>query len=196
MEKKKAAYFFLSRNYIGRPFDDSIINALLELNYEIDIYAPNIIKEENKINNFTQCYPVEYRLNWLKKHFNFKYWKKYNLFLGTADLPMAIVGVISSLTGRKCVTICDEIYVGGYQGFAKSYWKIFAKYGMRRSIFTVITDKCRAELQRYYARLPCTHNFIQYPNVYNKYQFLHDADFWRKKLDQSRSLSSISVIFP
>jgi len=183
MKRLKAAYFLLQGDYLGRPLDDGVIRALLELNYKIDIFAPNL-PETQRIYPCSEVrvFPIEYRLKWLINQLACGKWKQYHLFLGTSDLPMAVAGMLAMRYGRNLVTVCDEIFIGGYQGNTNWYWKPAIKRGMRKSAFTVITDPCRIKLQRQYAGLDDTHDFVQYPCCFQNKEYLHDADYWKKKL--------------
>ena len=183
MKNLNAAYFLLRGDYFGRPLDDGVIQALLASDYKVDIFAPDLPETQSIYpHSDVRLFAVEYRLRWLISQLTCKKWKQYHLFLGTSDLPMAIAGILAMRTGRNLVTVCDEIFIGGYQGNANWYWKLAVKRGMRKSAFTVITDPCRMKLQRQYAGLGDTHRFVQYPCCYCKEEYLYDADFWRKKL--------------
>ena len=173
---------------------DGVIYALLSNNFSVDILAPGFTNIQCIYPKEVNCYGVEYRLRWLKNLFKVNTWRKYDLLLGTPDLPMAIVGLIGTVTGRKLITVCDEIFIGGYEGTAKLYWKWLAQYGMRKSAITIITDTCRENLQRQYARLPKKHRFIQYPCSFFENKYLFNRDYWRKKLDirEDELLLSIS----
>ena len=52
------------------------------------------------------------------------------LFLGTADIPMAFAGILARLAGRSSAVVCDEIYLGGYEGSATRYWKPLTRWAM------------------------------------------------------------------
>ncbi|HUP61197.1 MAG TPA: hypothetical protein VNA69_12335 [Thermoanaerobaculia bacterium] len=152
---RKAAFFELRADYLGRPFEDGIIRALGDAGFEVDVFAPGAPLD------------VEYRRAWLQRELlRPSRWRAYDLFLGTADIPMAFAGVLSALARRPCVTAADEIFVGGYEGHALGMWKKLAPWGMRRAAFTILTDLCRTPLQREYARLPADHEFLSYPSCY------------------------------
>lgn len=190
---QKAGFFLLRNTHVGRPQDDSIVHALLGAGYKVDIFAPGLAELQNFYPASVQFFSVEYRLDWLKKNLNYKRWKAYDLLLGTSDLPMAMVGILGVLTGCKTITVCDEVYGGGYQGQGNFYWTIMAKFGMRRSLFTVITDFCRVELQREYARLSRNHRFIQYPCCFPDDRLLYDAPYWRQKLGIKEDTCLLSI---
>jgi pimeloyl-ACP methyl ester carboxylesterase len=164
---KRAAYFELRADYFGRQFDDGILQALLLAGYDVDVYAPGGAQPQT-------LYPpervrrldVEYRRAWLTRQTRPAHWRQYDLFLGTPDLPVAFAGWLAKIAGRPVVTACDEIFVGGYEGDARGPWKKLAQWAMRRSAFTILTDLVRVPLQREYAHLPVSHEFVPYPCCY------------------------------
>ena len=176
----RAAYFLLSGLYHGRPLDRGVIEALLSAGYDVDVYAPRLPEGDDVYPGSVRCFEVHYRMKWFRGNLNPWKWRRYSLFLGTCDIPMAFVGVLSAMTGRKSVTVCDEVYTGGYQGQSRYYWGPLTKRGMRRSAMTVITDEARIDLQRSYAGLPKAHRFIQLPCAFvgSRYQF--DAPHWKR----------------
>lgn len=163
----KAAYFESRADYFGRPLDDGILRALLAHGYDIDIFAPDGDLPQSLYPANVRRLAVEYRRGWLQRHMRRRLWRDYDLFLGTADLPMAFAGTIAKLAGRPSVTVCDEIYLGGYEGMATTfYWKKLSQWAMRRAAFTIITDEVRIPLQREYASLSPQHEFVLYPCAY------------------------------
>ena len=190
---RKAAYFLLTHQYYGRPLDEGVVRALLSAGYEIDMFASALPEVDNIYPPTVRFLVVQYRLGWLRQNLNPIHWRKYDLFLGTSDLPMAVVGLLGALTGRKNVTICDEIYVGGYEGNARSLWKRLAQFGMRRSTFTVITDLCRIPLQQEYAGLTKDHQFVQFPCCFPDNKFIYDKKYWRNKLGIADDTCVISI---
>lgn len=166
MTSRRAAFFELHHEYFGRSFDDGIIKGLLRAGYAIDIFAPDGDLPQTLFPTQVQRRTVEYRRRWLQSHMSRRRWRAYDLFLGTCDLPMAFAGALAALAGRPVVTVCDEIHIGGYQGSATGYWDRLARWAMRRAVFTIITDEVRVPLQREYASLPATHEFVQYPCCY------------------------------
>ncbi|HEX2123009.1 MAG TPA: hypothetical protein VHL59_15355, partial [Thermoanaerobaculia bacterium] len=163
---RKAAFFELRADYFGRPFEDGIIRALLDADFAVDLFAPDGDLPQDLYPPTVLRRSVEYRRRWLQQNLRFARWREYDLFLGTADIPMAFAGVVSSLVRRPSVTAADEIYVGGYEGSALSYWKRLSRWGMHHADFTILTDLCRIPLQREYASLPPKHEFFSYPSCY------------------------------
>ncbi len=161
---KRAAYFQLKESYFGRPFDDGIVRALLDLGYEIDIYAPDGDLPQQLYDERVRRLSVDYRRSWLTKHLGLA--RRYDLFLGTADVPMAFAGVLASAGRRPSVVASDEIYIGGYEGEATLYWKPLTRWAMRSADLTILTDMLREPLQREYAGIRGAHRFVSYPCCY------------------------------
>src|SRR5688572_26204816 len=119
----RAAFFELRADYFGRPFEDGVLRALLEAGFEVDLFAPDGELPQTIYPSSVRRLSIEYRRGWLQRHLCFARWRAYDLFLGTADIPMAFAGIVSSLVRRPCVTAADEIFVGGYEGSALGSWK-------------------------------------------------------------------------
>ena len=164
---RKAAYFESRADYFGRPLDDGVLRALLANGFDVDVFAPGGDLPQTLYPANVRRLSVEYRRAWLQRHMGRRVWREYDLFLGTADLPMAFAGTIAKLAHRPLVTVVDEIYLGGYEGLATTlYWKKLSQWAMRRAAFTIITDEVRIPLQREYASLPPQHEFLFYPCAY------------------------------
>ena len=164
---RRAAFFELRADYFGRPFEDGIIRALLDAGFGVDLFAPEGKLPQSMYPDSVRRLTVDYRRAWLQKHLRFSRWREYELFLGTADLPMAFAGIISGLVRRPAVTAADEIFVGGYEGHATAYWERLARWGMRGAAFTILTDLVRIPLQREYATLTDEHEYFAYPSCYS-----------------------------
>lgn len=166
MTRRRAAFFLLRADYFGRTFEDGILRALDRAGFDVDVFAPDGDVPQS-LYPHVQRRAVTYRRSWLQANVRPGRWRTYDLFLGTVDLPMAFAGVLAGLARRPVVTACDEIFLGGYEGQARTvYWKGLTRWAMRHSAFTVITDPVRIPLQREYADLPVTHELVQYPCCY------------------------------
>ncbi len=161
-----AAFFQLRANYFGRAFDDGIIRALTACGYDVDVYAPDGDQPQTVFGPNVRRLAVDYRRSWLQSHRSLA--RRYDLFLGTADLPMAFAGVLAAIGRRPSVVASDEIYIGGYEGEALLYWKSITRWAMRRADLTIITDKLRIPLQREYAGLRGNHRFVSYPCCFSE----------------------------
>src|ERR1051325_11577182 len=158
----RAAFFELFADYSGRSPDDGVFRALLDAGYDVDVFAPDGDRPQTVYDDRVRRLSVEFRRKWLQSHWSLS--RQYDLFLGTADLPMAFAAVFARR--KPCVAVCDEVFIGGLEGHATSYWKAATRWAMRRAEFTVITDRVRVPLQRQYAGLPQDHRFVQYPSCY------------------------------
>lgn len=163
---RRAAYFELRSDYYGRPFDDGIIRALLDAGFAVDLFAPDGELPQTLYPATVRRLSVEYRRRWLQQNLLSKRWRDYDLFLGTADIPMAFAASLATVARKPFVTAADEIYVGGYEGAATAYWKRLSKWAMHNAAFTIITDVVRVPLQREYANLPESHEFFVMPSAY------------------------------
>lgn len=163
---RRAAYFLLLPEYFGRPLDDTIFRALLTAGFEIDVYAPGPDTAQTLYPDALRRLSVDYRAGWLRDNLRRSRWRDYDLFFATCDLPMAFAGLLARWAGRPSVVVCDEIYLGGYEGTARRHWKPLARWAMRQANLTVITDACRVPLQRAYANLPASHPFLELPCCY------------------------------
>ena len=83
MKTKNAAHFLLIPELAGSPPNDAIVSALSELGYNVDLYAPG------------GDLPVEYSSKWILKNLFSYRWRKYDLFSGTAEDPMAVAGALA-----------------------------------------------------------------------------------------------------
>jgi glycosyltransferase involved in cell wall biosynthesis len=161
----RAAYFELKANYFGRPFDDGILRALTACGYDVDVYAPDGAQPQQIYGPNVRRLSVDYRRSWITSHLSMA--RRYDLFLGTADLPMAFAGIFAALGRRRSVMASDEIFLGGYVGIARLYWDSIARRTMRGADLTILTDMLRAPLQREYAGLGTKpHRFVSYPCCY------------------------------
>lgn len=161
----RAAYFELKAGYFGRPFDDGILRALTACGYEVDIYAPDGDLPQEIYGPNIRRLSVDYRRSWITSHLSLA--RRYDLFLGTADLPMAFAGIFATLGRRPSVMASDKIFLGGYVGIARLYWDRIARGTMRRADLTILTDMLREPLQREYAGLGTEpHRFVSYPCCY------------------------------
>jgi hypothetical protein len=148
----------------------------------VDVFAPGGDLAQTVYPSSVTRLGVDYRIGWLRRQASLRRWRPYSLFLGTPDLAVAVAGIFAALVRRPLVTVCDEIYVGGYQGQAVRHWRLLAPWAMRRARFTVITDLCREKLQRGYARLPASHLFHAYPCCYAELFPAHDRTTLRREL--------------
>lgn len=164
---KRAAFFCLWRDTFGRPMDDGVIGALLDSGFEVDVFAPRGDGPQQDFPPAVRRLAIDYRMATLERLVLKSFASRYDLFLGTPDVPVAFAGALAARARRPCVTVCDEIFVGGYTGAARTrYWLALTRWAMRRARFTVITDRVRIPLQRAFAGLSADHPFLEYPSCY------------------------------
>lgn len=166
----RAAFLHSRGDLFGRPFDDGIIRALLDAGFEIDHYSPGAEADASDLYGpAVRRWSIEYNSGWLKENWNLARTRKHSILVGNTDLPMAFAGVLGMVARSPTVCACDEIYIGGYQGAARRYWKTITKWAMRRAAFTVITDPVRIPLQRRFAALSSNHPFYEYPSCFSDF---------------------------
>jgi len=166
---KNAAHFLLIPELAGSPPNDAIVSALGELGYNVDLYAPG------------GDLPVEYSNTWILKNLLSSRWRKYDLFSGTSEDPMAVAGAFAFLNRRPSFTLADEIKSGSYYGNRPESWKKLCRWGMRRSNFTIVNDESRIQLQRKYAGLSERHKIIVYPGCFRELPAPGDREALRAK---------------
>ena len=166
---KRAAHFLLIPELADSPPNDAIVSALSELGYNVDLYAPG--------GNF----PVEYNNKWILKNLLSSRWRKYDLFSGTAEDPMAVVGALAWRNRKPSFILADEIKSGSYYGNRPESWKKLCRWAMRRSRLTIVNDESRIHLQREYAGLSPEHKIIVYPGCFRECPSPGDREALRKK---------------
>jgi hypothetical protein len=182
--KKRAAHFLLKSELAYTPANDAIINALLELGYAVDLYAPGgrfVINPADHYNAKVGAHSAEYRKRWLLANVVSRHWRQYALFSGAAEDPMAAVGLLSWIHRRPSFTLADEIFSGSYRGDASERWKNLCRWGMRRSRLSIVNDESRIALQREYAGLSDDHPVIVYPNCFRRLPRPADRGALRQK---------------
>jgi hypothetical protein len=162
---KRAAHFLLVPELAYSPPNDAIVNALLELGCEVDLFAPGGNLSVDVYGPKVTANHVEYGKRWIMKNILSPRWRSYDIFSGTAEDPMSIVGLLSRLYRKPSFTLADEIRFGGNRS---ERWKKLCKSGMRRSSFTIVNDESRIPLQRAYVNLPDSHQIIVYPGCFRK----------------------------
>jgi len=86
--KKRAAHFLRTAGLAYNPINSTVVNALLELGYEVDLYAPGGLFPDvgpNPYNAKVRIFPVEYGKRWLLKNILLPHWREYSLFSGTTE---------------------------------------------------------------------------------------------------------------
>jgi glycosyltransferase involved in cell wall biosynthesis len=168
MTTKTAAHFLLIPELAYSPPNDAIVSALLGLGYKVDLFAPGGSFSVDQYGPNVGCGNVEYNNEWILKNLFSPRWRKYDLFSGTAEDPMAVVGALAFWNRRPSFTLADEIKSGSYYGNRPESWKKLCRWGMRRSRFTIVNDESRIQLQREYAGASLDHKIIVYPGCFRE----------------------------
>ncbi len=162
MMRRRAAHFLLNPDLAGSPPNEAIVAGLRELGYTVDLFAAG----NAGVTGVTGI--VEYGNRWIAKNVLSGRWRSYDLFSGTTEDPMAVVGLLSRVHRRPCFTLADEIFSGSYAGNRSARWKALCRSGMRRGRFTIVNDEARIEVQRTYAELPSSHPIVVYPGCFRE----------------------------
>src|SRR6516225_482627 len=111
---KRAAHFLRVGGLAYSPANEAVIGALLELGYDVDLYAPDgYFPSEwapNRYGPRVGTYPVEYGKRWLLNNIFLPHWRQYSVFSGTTEDPMAVVGLLSWIHRRPSFTLACEIF--------------------------------------------------------------------------------------
>ena len=165
-KNKKAAHFLRVPELAGSPPNEALISAYLELGYEVDLFTPGGSCNVDAYGSRVRCWPAEYGRRWLLRNAFLPFWRRYSLFSGTSEDPLAIVGVLSTLHRRPSIALVDEIKSGSYRGDARESWKRLCRLGMRRAELNIVNDAFRIELLKEYAALPADKRVIVYPGAF------------------------------
>ena len=165
----------------GSPPNEAIINALTKLGCDIDLYAPEGVIDISMYENDLNVYPVEYGYRWLVKNAFLPKWQKYDLFSGTTEDPMAVVGMLSTIHRKKSVTLGDEIRSGSYAGNRTIRWKKLCRRGMRNSAFRIVNDQHRIELIKDYLSMPDDRDIIVYPGCFRHPPVAQEKETMKRK---------------
>ena len=163
---KKAAHFLLSPELACSPQNEALISAYLDVGCEVDLFTPGGSCDVGAYGSRVECRPVEYGNRWLLRNALLPSWRRYSLFSGTSEDPLAIVGVLSAIHRRPAIALVDEIKSGSYRGDARESWKRLCRLGMRRAELNIVNDTFRIELLKKYARFPESKKIIVYPSAY------------------------------
>ena len=165
---KRAAHFLLASDLNYSPPNEAIITSLLSLGYAVDIYAPGDDFHVQKYGDNVRSMPVNYSRSWLINNIFSHRWFRYDVFSGTSEDPMAVVGLLSYIYRKPSFCLADEIKSGTYRGDAPEYWKKLCRFGMRQARFNIVNDETRIELLQEYAGLPNSEDIIVYPGCFSK----------------------------
>lgn len=165
---KRAAHFLLFPQLSYSPPNEAIIDALLELGYEIDIYSPDGEAPTEQFGEKVRAHPVAYGKRWIARNVFSPRWRRYNVFSGGCEDPMSVVGLLSWLHQRPSLTLADEIFSGSYRGNAPERWKRLCRWAVKRSRLSVVNDASRISVLREYIGLSDSQPVIVYPGCFRE----------------------------
>lgn len=166
LSPRRAAHFLLTPELADSPPNDTLIRAYRELGLEIDLYAPGDGRFRHSHGDGVRTFSVEYGYRWLARHALRPAWRRYAVFSGTAEDPIAVVRTLAASHRRPAVALVDEIKAGSYRGDARESWKRLCRSGIRRADVVIVNDASRIDLLRDYAGLAATREILVYPGSY------------------------------
>ena len=166
--KPQAAHFLLVPELLYSPPNRAIIEALISLGYSVHVFAPGDRPDTSDYGESVIAHRVDYSMRWVSRHLLEPRWWSFDFFSGTSEDPLAIVGLLSTITGRPCFSLVDEIKSGSYRGNSPERWKQLCRWAMRRSQFTIVNDDSRIDLLRHYASLSHNSRVVVYPGCFHK----------------------------
>jgi hypothetical protein len=117
-EGKKAALFLLVPELACSPQNEALISAYLDLGYEIELFTLGGSCEIGAIKSHVGRQNMD-----VDGYFEMpccRFWRRYSLFSGTSENPLAIVGILSTIHRRPAIAaLVDEITSGSYRGNAR-----------------------------------------------------------------------------
>jgi hypothetical protein len=165
--RRRAAHFLLVPELLHSPPNRAIITGLLELGWEVDVYAPGPADDPSAYGPGVRTFQASYSSRWLSRHLLHPRWWGYGCFSGTSEDPLAVVGLLAALTGRPSFALVDEIKAGSYRGDSPERWKQLCRWAIRRARFSIVNDDSRVALLRDYARLQPSQEVVVYPGCFH-----------------------------
>lgn len=163
------------------PPNDAIIKGLLSLGAEVDVYAPDDGFDVSDYGAGVTAHSAQYGYKWLLGNAWQAKWRQYDIFSGTSEDPMVIVGALSAIHRKPSVTLADEIRTGSYSGSRSVRWKKLCQWAMRRSDLKIVNDKARISLLQDYIQSKDVSDYIVYPGCFNLPPEAADRKAMRKK---------------
>jgi hypothetical protein len=188
LRAKRAAHFLLLPELAHSPPNEAIVSALLDLGYAVDLFAPNTgAAPASSYGPRVRELPVQYGRRWLTKNAASPAWRRYDVFSGTSEDPLAVVGLLAWLHRKPSFLLVDEIKSGAYYGDSPETWKKICRWGMRRADFNIVNDSARVELLREYAGIGSGARVLVYPGCYRKPPAAADTKATRQRWGMSSS---------
>jgi hypothetical protein len=167
-KKRFAAHFLLIPELLYSPPNEAIVNALIEEGYEVDIYSPYLLPSQTEYGDGVKTFQVNYSWVWIVRNLSKRQWRKYSVYSGTSEDPIAVVGLLSFIYRKPCFALVDEIKSESYSGDRSIYWKRICKWGIRRARFKIVNDTSRVQLLREYVNMKEVGSIIVYPGCYRE----------------------------
>lgn len=167
-KRKLSAHLLLNMELLYSPPNDAIVNALLEEGYEVHIYSPNLSDTKTQYGEGVRTFVISYSWRWIAKNILSWKWTEYDLYSGTSEDPLGIVGLLSFLYQKPSFSLVDEIKSGSYRGNRSEYWKRLCRWGIRRSIFQIVNDASRVGLLAEYVDMKKTDSIMVYPGCFRE----------------------------
>ncbi len=177
----KAAHFLLMPKLAYSPPNEAIVQALLSLGLEIDIFAPGEQLDVSAYGDKVKAYPAHYGYKWLIQNCFLPKWRQYSIFSGTTEDPMAAVGLLSAIHRKPSVTLSDEIRSGSYSGNRTKRWKQLCCWAMRRSKLQIVNDSVRLELLKDYLGMTSVQSMMVLPGCFRSPPQAADKTVMRAK---------------
>ena len=165
---RRVAHFVLIPELATSPPNDALINAWLELGWDVDLFAPGERMDIAAYGSRVHGLSVSYGYRWLACNLLRPSWRAYSAFSGTTEDPLAVAGLLGRTWRRPVLTLADEIRNGSYSGPRSPRWKALCRFGMRASALTIVNASERVELQRDYAGLREDQEIIVYPGAFRE----------------------------
>jgi glycosyltransferase involved in cell wall biosynthesis len=166
MKRKRAAHFVSWPYLVDNPSNHTLINALLELGYSVDVFTSDPDLDLSQYGAYVRSRHAQFGYRWLATHLLHPRWLGYDLFCGTTEEPMAAAGLLARIYRKRCITVADEIKSGSTRGTRSERWKALCRFGMRASQLTIVNEAERIEIQRQYAGLPSDQLIVIMPNCF------------------------------
>ena len=166
--RKKAAHFLLLGELAGSPPNEALIGALLDLGFDVDLYAPGGGTVKGLYDSRVTMFPVEYGKRWLLRNALSRRWREYQIFSGTSEDPLGVAGALARLHRKPFTALADEIKSGSYYGDAPESWKRLCRWAMRGAAFNIVNDESRVQLQREYAGISPDSPVLVYPGCFRQ----------------------------
>jgi glycosyltransferase involved in cell wall biosynthesis len=150
--RKRAAHFLWVGELIDSPPNEALISALLELGFEVDVYAPTVpVNSQYGSRVRTFALPGAYGARALLRSVASWSWNRYDAFSATAEDPLVYAHVLAKLWRKPFIAIVDEIKTGSYWGDRSTRWKKACARAIRVADICVVNDESRIKLIEEYA---------------------------------------------